>query len=105
MPAGAPRGPRLTRRATATKRTRESLASVAYQIGVLVAIQRNRWDYNQTELANEVGVRQTDISRIENGSPPNQRVTDAKFDALFGALDLADADLQVSFLKWWRDNG
>ena len=105
MAKGAPPGPRLTRKATAAKRSRESLASVAYQVGLLVAIQRNRWKLNQTDLAKRIGVEQIDISSVENGRPAGKRMTDKALDDLFKELDLADASQQLSFLKWWRDNG
>lgn len=105
MARGAPHGPRLTRKDTAAKRARESLASVAYQIGILIAIQRNRWNMNQTDLAKKVGIEQIDVSNIENGQPTGKRVTDQKVDALFAQLDLKSAKLQANFLKWWRDNG
>lgn len=69
----------------------------------MLAIARNRKGMNQAELAAWVGTDQIIISRIENGSPAN--LTNAKFDKLFTELGLGDAEIQASFLKWWRDSG
>lgn len=100
---GSPPGPRLPRKGTATKRSREAIEGVAFQIGVMVAIERNRWKVNQYELSQKIGTDQISISNIENGKPTG--ATDRQIDALFNALDLKDAKVQASFLKWWRDNG
>jgi len=54
-------GPRLPRKVTALRRARESLEGVAYQIGVLLAIQRNRRRITQWDLAAELGVEQITI--------------------------------------------
>lgn len=101
---GAPAGPRLPRKGTATKRSRESIEGVAFQIGMMVAVQRNRWKLSQYDLAQRVGIDQIAVSNIENGVPM-AKVTDQQIDALLGAIDLKDAKVQASFLKWWRDNG
>jgi hypothetical protein len=37
-----PQGPMLPRKATAVRRSRELLGVAAFQIGVLVAVERNR---------------------------------------------------------------
>lgn len=105
MPRGAPHGPRLARAASAAKRTHESLGGVAYQVGLLVMLQRNRWKLNQAELGALVGMDQTDISRIENGTAPSRNVTDAQLKAMFKEIGLQDAQVQLSFLQWWRVNG
>lgn len=103
MGKGAPTGPRLPRKGTAQKRSREAIEGLAFQIGVMVAIERNRWKMNQAELAAKVGTDQIVISRLENGTPAD--MTNAKFDKLFKTLELNDAEVQCSFAKWWRDNG
>lgn len=69
MGRGAPPGPRVPRKGTATKRSREAIEGVAFQIGVMVAIERNRWKLNQYELAQKVGTDQISVSNIENGKP------------------------------------
>ncbi len=92
----------LPRKATGLRRSRESLEGVAFQIGVLLAIERNRSRVKQWDLAQEVGMDQIDISRLENGQPAG--VTDAAVDALFGRLGLADGEVHANFVKWWRDN-
>ena len=58
---------------------------------------------NQAELASAVGGDQISVSRIENGLPSD--LTDGKIDKLFREVGLEGADVQASFVKWWRDNG
>ena len=77
-------GPRLPRKATALRRAHETIEVVAYQIGVLLAIQRNRNKLTQEDLAAEVGVDQIDVSRLENGEPSG--LSNAKIDAVFSGL-------------------
>lgn len=97
-----PEGPRLPRKATFSRRIRESLEGVAYQIGVLLAVQRNRLDWTQWDLAAELGIEQIDISRIENGEPTG--VSDQKIDQLFTQLELEADSCHANFIKWWRKN-
>ncbi len=92
----------LPRKATGLARSRDSLRAVAFQIGTLLAIQRNRGRMTQDFLGKVVGIDQIDISRVENGQP--LAVTDAKIDALFGRLGLSGGEMQANFVKWWRDN-
>lgn len=99
----APQGPILPRKSTALARSKGSIESVAFQIGVLVAVERNRQRLTQTELASSVGIGQTDVSDIENGKPGN-KVTNAQVDALFAALGLEAGGLHANYVKWWRDN-
>ena len=98
----APKGPTLPRKDTGLLRSRQGLESVAFQIGVLVAIQRNRSRLTQYELAQEIGVDQTDVSNVENGRPAP--MSNAKVDALFSRLDLPANAAHANYLKWWRDN-
>jgi predicted XRE-type DNA-binding protein len=98
----APNGPILPRKSTALARARQSIESVAFQVGVIVSIQRNRWRLTQDELAQALGVDQIDISNIENGRPA--AISDARIDALFNQLDLKDGRVHANFVKWWRDN-
>jgi hypothetical protein len=69
--AGATSGSRLPRKGGTSKKTREALESAAFQIGLVLALERNRQGLNQTELANRVGwsADQNHISRIERGIP------------------------------------
>jgi hypothetical protein len=95
-------GPRLPRKDTSLKRTRETLEGAAHQIGVLLAIERNRWRLTQEELADELGVGQITISRMENGLPAG--IPDDAFDALFERFELTSGGVHANFLKWWRDH-
>lgn len=97
-----PEGPRLPRRDTFSRRIRESLEGVAYQIGVLVAVQRNRCGYTQWELADAVGIEQIQVSRLENGQPSG--IADAGVDDLFTRLELEAGSAHANFVKWWREN-
>jgi len=100
----ASRGPILPRKATALARSRGSLRSVAFQIGTLVAVERNRWRMTQQELADEVGIRQIDVSTLENGQRLPRTVKDQHIDKLFKILELPKNGLHANFVKWWRDN-
>lgn len=101
--AGAPPGPRLPRKDTSLRRSREALELTAYMIGVMLCNERNRVKLTQEDLAAELGVQQVQISEMENGRPP--RITNAKIDALFERLALGKAKGHVAFLKWWRAHG
>jgi|GEM_PF-737859 len=99
----APNGPILPRKDTALARAANSIESLAFQIGVIVSIQRNRIGLKQRDLADEVGCSQIDISNIENGRSTN--ISDKVFDALFDHLELIPrGQAHANFLKWWRDN-
>jgi ribosome-binding protein aMBF1 (putative translation factor) len=98
-----PEGPRLPRKDTALKRSREALEGAAYQIGVLIAIQRNRAGWTQWDLAQDVGAEQIAISRIENGQPAP--IPDDAIDSLFREIDLPTEGPHADFIKWWRDHG
>lgn len=100
----APQGPILPRKDTALLRARQSLESVAFQIGVIVAVQRNRWQLTQYELASAIGIKQTDVSAIENGRPPGSAATDKKIEALFEHIELPADGAHASYVKWWREN-
>lgn len=78
---------------------------MAFQIGMLVAIERNRRNLTQEELAAAVGMDQVGISYIENGQPVSKPCPDNKIDALFSKLSLKAGGVQANFVKWWRDNG
>src|SRR4051794_40973845 len=100
----SPQGPRLPRKKTALSRARLGLESIAFQIGVIVAIQRNRLGLTQDELAGRVGnLGQEDISEIENGKPA-RGIGDAAVDALFVELALPPNEVHANFVKWCRDN-
>lgn len=96
----------LPRKRTALVRSRGTLESVAFQIGTLVAVERNRHRMTQQELADAVGIRQIDVSSIENGERVPKTVKDQHIDKIFGKVDLPkkSARLHANFVKWWRDN-
>lgn len=100
----APKGPILPRKDTALLRARQSLESVAFQIGVIVAIQRNRWQLTQTDLGQQVGLTHNQVSRVENGYPIGSGVANKKIDALFEYLELPADGAHANYVKWWRDN-
>jgi DNA-binding XRE family transcriptional regulator len=97
-------GSRLPRKATGVERSNQSMWAVAFQVGTLVAIERNRKRLTQAELGKQVGLDQVAISRIENGDPLSDTGTDEKIDKLFKALGLGSGSVQANFVKWWRDN-
>jgi transcriptional regulator with XRE-family HTH domain len=94
----------LPRKTTALARSRGALESVAFQIGTIIAVERNRRRMTQQELAEAVGIKQIDVSGIENGEGVARTVTDQKIDKLFAAVDLPKKGLHANFVKWWRDN-
>ncbi len=97
-------GPVLPRKQTALARSRSSLESVAFQIGVIVAVERNRNGLTQEDLADKVDLRQIDISAIENGQPPPSTASNKSIDKVFRLLGLGSKSAQANFVKWWRDN-
>jgi transcriptional regulator with XRE-family HTH domain len=94
----------LPRKSTALARSRGALESVAFQIGTIVAVERNRKRMTQQELSEAVGIRQIDVSSIENGDRVPKTVTDARIDKLFRVVELPKKGLHANFVKWWRDN-
>jgi len=96
------KGPFLPRKDTAISRSKEALYSAAWQIGIVVAIQRVRWNLTQVELASDIGADQIHISQIETGKPTG--MPESKIDALFAGLDLEGASGQAEFLKWFAKN-
>lgn len=93
----------LPRKSTGLARSRDSLRSVAFQIGTLVAIERNRKRLTQDTLGTAVSIDQVGISRLENGEP--LQASDRKIEALFERLGFGTGSQQANFIKWWRDNG
>jgi len=93
---------RLPRKAGTNKKTREAIENAAFEIGMIVAIERNRARLNQTELAEQVGggADQNDISRIERGKPTG--FTNAQINKLFRILGMEEFKLQRRFMKWWQ---
>ncbi|HEY2715859.1 MAG TPA: helix-turn-helix domain-containing protein [Solirubrobacterales bacterium] len=100
----APKGPMLPRKSTALARSRGTLQSVAFQIGTIVAVERNRRRMTQDQLAQSVGARQIDVSTLENGERLPKTVKDQQIDKLFATVDLPRRGLHANFVKWWRDN-
>jgi ribosome-binding protein aMBF1 (putative translation factor) len=98
----APKGPILPRKDRTAAQARSAIENAAYQVGVLIAIQRNRWDLRQEDLADEVGCGQGDISAIERGQPPAKPLSAKQLARLFKALDLGDERELREFLMWWQ---
>lgn len=93
----------LPRKDTGVARSRGVLESAAYQIGVLVAVERNRWKMTQGEVAQTVGgIKQEDVSALENGRAV--KMPDAKVSAVFTAVGLDGAGAQANYVMWWRLN-
>jgi ribosome-binding protein aMBF1 (putative translation factor) len=100
----APKGPRLPRKSTGLVRSRDALKSVAFQVGTLVAVERNRRRMTQQDLADKVSIRQIDVSTLENGERLPKTVKDQQIDKLFAEVELPRKGLHANFVKWWRDN-
>jgi DNA-binding XRE family transcriptional regulator len=100
----APKGPILPRKRTVQANLKNALAGGAFQAGLLVSVERNRWNLRQEDLAELVGVKQTDISAIENGSA-GVSISDAQIRKLLKAIGLPTNSLVGKYLAWWRDNG
>jgi hypothetical protein len=100
--ASAISGSRLPRKAGTNKKTREAIENVAFEIGIVIAIERNRFRLNQTELGERIGggADQNDISRIERGKPGS--LSNAQINKLFKVLEMEEFKLQRRFLKWWQ---
>jgi ribosome-binding protein aMBF1 (putative translation factor) len=101
----APKGPILPRKDRTASEARSALGNCAFQIGVLLSIQRNRWGLRQEDLAAEVGRNQGDISAIERGARPSKPLTDAQLKKLFKVLDLNSEKQLREFLAWWQRHG
>src|SRR5258707_314822 len=99
----APRGPILPRKKTARARLTESFRGVAFQVGVLVAVERNRLGLTQAQLAKHAGTLQSTISDLENGEPATN-LSDPAIERIFGALALGRRSRAANYVKWWRDN-
>jgi ribosome-binding protein aMBF1 (putative translation factor) len=98
----APRGPILPRKDKTAAQARAALENTAFQVGVLLAIKRNRWGGRQEDLAAELGCSQTDISAIQRGTPPPKPLTNAQLKQLFKTFDLQKEAQLRRFLLWWQ---
>lgn len=98
-------GPILPQRAKTARQARSALANTAFQVGVLLSIQRNRLGKRQGDLAAEIRCAQPDISRLERGLPPAKPLSDLQLKRLFKTLELADENQLRGFLKWWQTHG
>jgi hypothetical protein len=101
--AGAPPGARLPRKNQTSAGTRDALVNAAFQIGLVLAIERNRQGWNQSQLATQVGggADQGHITRIERGIPSG--LSGPQINKLFRLLEMDTSfDLQRDFLKWWH---
>lgn len=99
----APTGPILPRKGIAKDRLADACRSLAFQAGLLVAVERNRKGWTQAQLGASAGAKQSDITAVENGKPAKQ-LTDAQVDAVFTSLGLGQGSTGANFIKWWRDN-
>jgi ribosome-binding protein aMBF1 (putative translation factor) len=98
---GAPPGARLPRKNRTSQGTREAVENAAFQMGLVIAIERNRQGWNQSSLATRIGADQNDISAIERGL--SRGLTNAQISKLFKELEMdASFKLQREFLKWWQ---
>jgi DNA-binding XRE family transcriptional regulator len=98
-------GPILPRKATALARSREALRSVAFQVGTIVSVERNRRKMTQRQVAEVAKVSQITVSSIENGQRIPKTITDQKIERVFAAVGLSKKGIHANFVKWWRDNG
>lgn len=97
-----PEGPRQTRKTTSAKILRQALQVAASYAGQMVSIERNRLNWTQQQVADEVRVPQPYVSDLELGRPA--RISDPNLDSIWSTLAV-DNDMALSFVKWWRDNG
>ncbi len=101
----APKGPMLPRKNRTAAQARKSLRNSAFQVGVFLAIERNRCGMRQEDLAAAVGCSQGDISDIEQGYRPPKRPSDAQLKRLFKVLKVSNQVELREFLKWWHTHG
>ena len=99
----APKGPMLPRKNTGKARLTDGFRGLAFQTGVLVAVERNRLGLTQAQLAKQAGTLQSAISDIENGEPATN-LSNGTIELLFGVLGLGRRSRAASYVKWWRDN-
>lgn len=102
MTPGAPQEAGLPRKDQTNARTRSAITDVAFQVGLVLAIERNRLGLNQSELADQVGggAEQRHISRLERGIPAG--LSAAQVTKLFRVLAMTQFRRQREFLKWWQ---
>lgn len=101
----APKGPILPGRAKTAAQARSSLSNSAFQVGVLIAIQRNRKGMRQEDLAKAIGRKQPDISVLERGGRLTNPLTEKQLKTLFEVLDLKKERRLREFLGWWQKHG
>jgi len=101
----APRGPILPRKDITASQARAALANSAFQVGVLLAIQRNRVGMRQEDLGAEIGRTQSEISTLERGGRLAKPLSDGELKTLFKVLNLANQRRLREFLKWWQTHG
>jgi ribosome-binding protein aMBF1 (putative translation factor) len=98
----APAGPMLPRKATSLKHCKDQLSSVAHSIGLVIAIERNRLQKTQDQLADGIALGQEDISDIENGK--SVQASEARIKELFEAVGLETEGQEARFIIWWQRN-
>jgi transcriptional regulator with XRE-family HTH domain len=93
----------LPRKSTGRAHITASCRNLAFQAGLLIAVERNRLGLTQAQLGKRTGTLQSAISDIENGEPATN-MSDATIEKIFGALALGRRSRAASYVKWWRDN-
>jgi transcriptional regulator with XRE-family HTH domain len=101
----APKGPILPRKDSTAANARAALSNTAYQVGVLLAIQRNRVGLRQEDLADQIGRTQSDISALERGEGPGRPLSEVEVKKLFRILELDGQSELREFLSWWQRRG
>jgi ribosome-binding protein aMBF1 (putative translation factor) len=101
----APKGPILPRKDSTAANARAALSNTAYQVGVLLAIQRNRVGLRQEDLADQIGRTQSDISALERGEGLGRPLTEGEMKKLFRILELSAQGQLREFLSWWQRHG
>jgi transcriptional regulator with XRE-family HTH domain len=93
----------LPRKRTARAQITASCRSLAFQAGVLIAVERNRLGLTQAQLAKRTGTLQSAISDIENGEPATN-MSDVTIERIFSTLVLGRRSRAANYVKWWRNN-
>jgi ribosome-binding protein aMBF1 (putative translation factor) len=97
--------PILPSKQKTARQARSTLLSGAFQVGVLIAIQRNRKGMRQEDLAEAIGRKQPDISGLERGARLARPLTDTQLKSLFEVLDLKRETRLREYLGWWQRHG
>ncbi|MFJ2518666.1 helix-turn-helix domain-containing protein [Cellulosimicrobium cellulans] len=98
--------PHQIRKKLLRQETTAALKNTAWQIGMVVLVERHRIRMTQEQLATRAGVDRLMISAIENGHSVSRRTSDDDIDKLFATLKIGDTTSefrrQIEFVKYWR---